>query len=236
MFGIDDAAIAAIVATIASSAIQVNAANRAAARQQAAAQAAQQRQLLAQNEATRAVAQRADDFDPQVRQGAQDDIAAVLTQKFSEAAQPQVTAQGVQVGASVPAASESPAYTAARAKEQAKTAASLHALAGLMGRIGAAGQLRQGEAIRIGDTATDIGRVQSGANNVAGIDQVAIGAAGRPDLFSQIGAAALNAYGMSKLATLGLPKAPTGSTGTGLSLTSPSGTGLRAPSSVSWLT
>lgn len=194
--------IAALVAMIAGGAMQHKAQTDAMKRQREQAVMAQQRQLAAQNEATAAASRRAAEFDPNARKQQQDQIAQELTGQLTEQVnKPQITAQGVQVGTTLPAGQGGQDYLTSKAKEEAKTRASLHALASLMGRVGSASELRQREAIGIGDTAGEIGRIQSGAENIFGIDQVGIGAAGQPSLGMQLAGAALSAggqYGMAR--------------------------------------
>jgi hypothetical protein len=200
----------AIITTLAGTGLQVYSQNQAAKRQQQAALESQQRQLAARNQTTDMAAKAANEFDPTTRDKNLQDATQQLTQQYEQAAQQQpITAQGVQVGSTIPTQAGGADYTMAKAKETAKTTASLRALAGLMGRIGGAGQLRQNEAIKIGDTAGNVERVQRGADNIAGIDQIGIQAAGQQNPWTQIAGAGLQSYGLSGLATAGLSKAAT---------------------------
>lgn len=201
----DPFSIAAIVSMIAGAGLQAYSANQAAKKQQQAAIQAQQRQLQERQMATDVAAKRTAEFDPSTRQQNQQQIQQDMTGQLQQQVQPQqITAQGVQVGSTIPDQAAGSDYMTAKAKEAAKTAASLHGLAGLMGRIGSASELRRNEAVGIGDTAGEIGRIQNGADNIAGIDQIGIDAAGRPNLGLQLAGAALGAYGSSQLAGAGL--------------------------------
>lgn len=201
----DPITIAALVSMIASAGMQAYDGQRAASSQKNAALQAQQRQLQAQNQATQAASRKASEFDPTQRKQEQDAIQQEMTAGLEQQiAGPQVTAQGVQVGSTLPQGAGGADYSVTKAKEQAKSAASLHALAGLMGRIGSAGQLRQKEAVGIGDTAGEIGRIQNGAGNIFQADQAGIQAAGRPDMFTQLASTALGAYGSAQMAGAGL--------------------------------
>jgi hypothetical protein len=163
---------------------------------------ARQRQLMAQNQATDQAAKKAAEFDPTARKQQQDALAQEMTgQLEQQVAKPQITAQGVQVGATIPGGTQD--YLAAKARETAKTTESMRALASLMGRIGSASELRRKEAVGIGDTAGAIGRIQTGANNIGGIDMVGIDAAGQPDFGSQLASEALRYYGGYKMAGAG---------------------------------
>lgn len=205
MFGVDDLAVAALIASIAGAGLQYKATSDAAKRQQRQALEAQQRQLAMQNEATNVAARRASDFDPTTRQAAQDQITQQLTSTLdNQVSQPQVTAQGVQVGTTLPQGQGGADYLAAKAKEQAKTTASLRTLAALMGRMGSADELRRNEAVAFGDAAGQIGRIQSGADNIAGIDQVGIEAAGQPSPGAMLAGAALQSAGAYGMASSGV--------------------------------
>lgn len=207
MFGIDDLAIAAMIA---SAAIQQKTQAAAADRQRKAAVQSQQRALASQNQATDVALKQVQEFDPGTRKEKQDQIQQDLTAQYEKAASSPITAQGVQVGATIPDAAGSTDYLAAKARETAKAAASNRSLAALFGRIGSAGQLRQGEAVGIGDAAGEIGRIQTGANNVANIDQIGIDAAGQPSLGGMLVSSALGAYGMGRasLPTSAVKSAP----------------------------
>lgn len=195
----------AIISMIGSAGLQAFNADRAASSQKNAALQAQQRQLASQNQATQVAARKASEFDPTQRQAAQDAITQELTAGLDkQVAGPQITAQGTQIGSTLPDGDGGAEYSVARGKEQAKSAASLHALAGLMGRIGSASQLRQNEAVGIGDAAGAIGRIGSGAENIFQADQAGIQAAGRPNIGMQVASSALGAYGASQLAGAGL--------------------------------
>ena len=168
---------------------------QAARKQQQAAVQAQQRQMNAQNQATDVAMKRVQEFDPTTRNEAQQTIAQDLTGQFEKAASQPITTQGVEVGKTIDGGTSD--YLTSKAKEQAKSAESLRNLAQLMGRTGSAGQLRRNEAVGFGDTAGEIGRIQTNANNMAGIDQIGVQAAGQQSIGSQLLAAGLNAYGMA---------------------------------------
>jgi hypothetical protein len=207
MFGIDDLAIASMIA---SAAIQQQTRAAGVERQRKAAVQSQQRALASQNQATDVALKQVQEFDPGTRKEKQDQIQQDLTAQYEKAASSPITAQGVQVGATIQDAAGSTDYLAAKARETAKAAASNRSLAALFGRIGSAGQLRQGEAVGIGDAAGEIGRIQTGANNVANIDQIGIDAAGQPSLGGMLVSSALGAYGMGRasLPTAAVKSAP----------------------------
>lgn len=201
----DPLTIAGIVASLASAAVQQQAAASAAKRQREQAVMAQKRQLDMQNEASAAAARRASEYDPTERGNRQQQIQQEITGEMERQVQgPQVTAQGVQVGATIDGGGAD--YLTAKAKEEAKTKASLHALASLMGRMGSAGELRRREAVGFGDTAGEIGRIQTGANNLWGADQVGIEAAGQVSPGAMLASQALGAAGSYAMSQGAMPK------------------------------
>lgn len=191
---------------IASAALGNYAQNQALKQQQREAVLAQQRQLNARNQATDVAMRQVQEFDPTTRQQRQQDIGQNLETQYNQVAQaPAVTAQGVQVGQTIQGGSAD--YQVAQAREQAKTAQSLRTLASLFGRIGSANELRRGEAVGLGDAAGQIGRIQTGANNIAGIDKFGIEAAGQPSVGAMAAASALGNYGLGSMAMSGIPRA-----------------------------
>jgi hypothetical protein len=182
-----------IAALLGAAAIQQHSQSQALKKQQAQAREMRQRQLNAQNQATAKAARKATEFDPNARGEQQAQIEQALTGELNkQVAQPQITAQGVQVGQTIPGGTQD--YLTAKAKETAKTTESLRALASLMGRVGSSSELRRKEAVGIGDTMGDIGRIQNGANNMAGIDQIGINSV-TPNPWMQLASTALSVYG-----------------------------------------
>lgn len=193
----------AIGSILAGAAISANASSNAAKRQQGEARASQQRQLEARNRANQVVMKKAEEFDPVARNQRQAEITQGLEAGYNQVAEaPAITAQGVEIGQG--AGPKSQDYLVAQAREQAKNSASMHELASIMARQGSAGQLRRNEAVGIGDTAGEVGRIQNGANNVAGIDQIGIEAAGQPSVGQMMLGQALSSFGSGSLAGAGM--------------------------------
>ncbi len=185
-------------------AIQNYGQQQALKKQQAIMRESQQRQINARNQATDVAMRQVQEFDPTARQGRQDEIAQALTADYDQAVTgTPITAQGVQVGSTIPTSAGTSDYLTATAREKAKSTESLRQLAQLMGRLGSASQLRRDEAIGIGDAAGEIGRIQTNANNMAGIDEMRA-AAVTPSLGTQLIGGAMSAYGGGRLATAGL--------------------------------
>lgn len=176
----------------------------AIAKQKRMAVESQQRALNAQNQATGVAMKRVQEFEPEKRQQNQDQITQDLTQKFDQAAAAPITAQGVEIGKTIPGGTTD--YLTTKAKEMAKATESNRNLAALFGRIGSAGQLRRNESVGIGDTAGQIGRIGTGADNLSQIDQIGINSV-QPSVGGQLLGAGLSAYGQGSLMSSGM-KAP----------------------------
>lgn len=196
---------------IAGTALQQKSQSDAISKQRRMAVESQQRALQSQNQATDAAMRRVQEFAPEQRQQQQQEIAQDLTQQYEGAASQPITAQGVQVGQSLPEGSGTTDYLAAKARETAKGAESSRALAALFGRLGAAGQLRRNEATGIGDTAGEIGRIQTGANNMGAIDQIGIDSV-QPSIGMSLAGQALSGYGMGRMTVPGATASPSGIT------------------------
>lgn len=192
------------------SALQAKAQSDAAAKQQRMAVESRQRALQAQNQATDVAMKRVQEFDPTARKAKQDEIQTQLTDQYQTAAAgTPITAQGVQVGQTIPGGSAD--YLAAKGRETAKAAESNRNLAALLGRIGSAGQLRRNEGVAFGDTAGQIGRIGTGANNMSAIDEIGIKNV-QPSLGMMLAGQAIGGYGygMAEKSGIGAPKAPSG--------------------------
>jgi hypothetical protein len=203
----DPITIGSLIAVLAGGYMQHQAVAQQAERQAQLARLSQMGQLQAQDRATKVVAQTSEDFDATKRKAVGDALAGQLQQTFEQAAQPTaLTAQGVQVGTTLPAGQGGSAYTADQAREAAKTAESMRQFAAIMGRTTAPGLQREREAVKVGDAAGAVGRIQTGANNIAGIDRIGIQSV-LPNAALSIGGQALQAYGVGKLATSGMSPA-----------------------------
>lgn len=189
---------------LAGAAITAHGQNQALKRQKQIQVASQQEQLRARDRATDTAMKRAMEFQAGDRQERQDEIAQQLESEFQPAVQGSpITAQGVQVGSTIPTSAATSDYLAATAREKAKATDSLRTLAQLMGRIGSAGQLRRDEAIGLGDTAGEIGRIQGNAGNMAEIENIRTNAV-TPSLGSQLIGGAMSAYGAGRMAGAGV--------------------------------
>lgn len=233
------------LAQIAAAAISFFGQRQAAANQQRAAVEAQQRALASQNQATDVAMKHVQEYAPEKRKAAQDEIQTQLADKYQQAATPApITAQGVQVGQTIPGGTTD--YLAAKGREVAKAAESNRNLASLLSRIGSAGQLRRNEGVAFGDTAGQIGRIAEGADNMGEIDQkVGIPAAGQQGIGSMLASTVLGAYGKAGATTRGLFGQPSDytlsttalgpNTSAGMGLGMKLGGGLGMKSTGNWL-
>ncbi len=201
---------------LAGAAITAHGQKQALKKQNKIAVAGQQEMLNERNKATDVALRKAAEFNPDARAEQQQEIAQAMEGDYRQAIEaPPITAQGVQVGSTIPTAAGTTDYLAATAREKAKSTESLRTLAQLMGRIGSAGQLRRNEAVDLGDTAGQIGRIQDGAENMNQINGIRAGAV-TPSLGSQLIGGALSAYGAGRMASsgVGAGKSATPSLGT----------------------
>lgn len=173
----DPFTIAGLIATVGGAFVQQQAADAAARRQQQAIRESLERQRQLQMEAERAAMSRAQEFAPEDRQAEQSKIADQMTTEFVAPIE-QAAAREVAPPVQGDVSSD---YTATRAKSMAEQAKAADALARLFGRIGSASQLRQNEAVRLGDTATQIGMLNNFSRGQSQADQYGINAAGVPD-------------------------------------------------------
>lgn len=169
--------IASLVAMIAGAYMQNKAQTDAADRQQQTIRESLQRQQALQRNAEDTAMKKALDFAPETRHEKQAQLEQQLTQELIAPVQQAAVAQEApSVQGDV-----SEDYTTAKAKSQAEQMKSAESLARIFGRIGSASQLRQNEAIGLGDTANQIGMLSSFSQGQRLADQVGIHAAGVPD-------------------------------------------------------
>lgn len=208
-FNLDNIDWGSVATQIAGAALQKRAQDQALARRQQAIAAARAQQLASQDQAAQVAAKAATQFAPEQRQAQQQQIQQDLTGQLTSQITPQpITAQGVQVGATIPEGAGGGDYLAAKARETAKAMESQRQLAALMGRIGSADELRRGESVGVGDASQTIGRIQSGADNMFEAAKPGIESAGGVSLFPMLAGEALRQYGKSGMAMNGLkPKA-----------------------------
>jgi hypothetical protein len=192
MFGVDDLAIAGLIAMIAGTAVQYHAQSQAQARQQRVLQESLQRQRGYQQQAEQAVLDRVKDYAPEHRQQQQNEIAEQLDRDLME---PVRRAQPKQEEASAVHGEVSQDYLSARHRAQARQRESAEALAKLLGKTISAGRLRQQEGLQLADTGQSLDRLGRDAHGIAQADQVAIQEAGIPNMWQQLAGELLKGAG-----------------------------------------
>lgn len=164
-------------------------------------QAATLRSLANQDEITRKAEKRAlaqaDEFKIDDRKNEQQQIEAQLAQEFIA---PVDTAQAINSQTATTQGDVSNDYSTAKAASDLNVMKNARNLAGLLAKTTGAGRLRTNEAVRMADTAAGIDRLGNFARGQAGVDQLAITAASRPDAGLQLGGGLLSAAGAAGLA------------------------------------
>ncbi|HCP79688.1 MAG: hypothetical protein CML16_17485 [Pusillimonas sp.] len=188
----DPFTIAGLVAAIGGAFIQNQAQQDAAARQQRAIQESLMRQQNLQRQAEQAAMKKATEFNPDDRLDKQNVIEQQLTTEMLE---PVKQNMAERVEAPSVQGDVSDDYSTARASSMAQQAKTAEALARIFGRIGSASQLRQNEAIGIGDTANEIGMLKNFSRGQHAADQVGIQSAGIPDGGSMLAGSVLQGVG-----------------------------------------
>lgn len=198
MFGVDDIAIAALIASIASAAINYNSQQQAAKRANRASLDAIRRQQEYQRQATQAAMDRAKDYRMENRQQEQEAIRQALEEDYSA---PALAAQEINAKAATTQGDVSEDYRQAKANSDANVENMAKTFANMMARMSAAKQLRTNEAYRNADAAAGIARLQNFAQGQSAIDQMRIQNAANSG-YSALGTA-LGALGSAGMAYAG---------------------------------
>ena len=131
----------------------------AIAKQKRMAVESQQRALASQNQATDAAMKQVQEFEPEQRKNRQDEIQQDLTGQYEKAASgTPITAQGVQVGATIP---ESAAITVDQASAAASRSPRSWAASAVAARRSAEG-VAVGAGVGLGSRLASCSRSQSG--------------------------------------------------------------------------
>lgn len=171
MFGIDDLAIAGLIASLAGTAISYNSQQQAAKRANQASLDAMRRQQEYQRQAEQTALERANDYKTENRQEKQEAIRQELEQEYSA---PALAAQEINANAATTQGDVSGDYRAAKAKSDANVENLAKTFASLMARTNAAKQLRLNEGYKNADAASTIGRLQNFAQGQNVVDQMKI--------------------------------------------------------------
>jgi hypothetical protein len=167
-----------LAATIGGAAIQHRASKQAQQRQDAAIAQAMERQRQYQEQAMQRTMQTADTFAAPKREEAQQQIAQQTENVLYD---PVEQSQTQRTAAQQTTADVSSEYQAMKAASELETLRKARQLAKLMGSVQSAGLLRDGEAVRMADTAQDVDRFNNFARGQMAADQFGIERAGRLD-------------------------------------------------------
>jgi hypothetical protein len=201
----DPFTIASLVAMLAGTAMQAKASSDAKKRSDNATLAALQRQQALQQEAEAKALSTAQEFNGDNRAANQAQLEAELTEEFIR---PVENAQQINSAASTTQGSVSKDYDAAKTASDVNQMKTAHALAKLFGKTTAAGRLRQNEALKMSDAASDIGTLRSFAAGRSRADDISIAQAGTPRAGLMLGGQLVSGIGSVGLATGGGGAAP----------------------------
>lgn len=196
MFGIDDLAIAGLIASLAGTAISYNSQQQAAKRAQSESLAAMRRQQQYQRQAEQTALDRAQDYKTDDRLEEQHAIANEMEQEYLA---PTLSAQSINANTATTQGDVSGDYRAAKAKSDANVESLAKTFANLMARSNAAKQLRLNEGYKNADAASTIGRLQNFSQGQDAVDRMRIadaansGATGQflGDLLGTLGSAGM---------------------------------------------
>jgi hypothetical protein len=171
MFGIDDLAIAGLIASLAGTAISYNSQQQAAKRAQSESLAAMRRQQQYQRQAEQTALDRAQDYKTDDRLEEQHALQNEMEQSYLA---PTLSAQSINANAATTQGDVSGDYQAAKARSDANVENLAKTFANLMARSNAAKQLRLNEGYRNADAASTIGRLQNFSQGQDAVDRMRI--------------------------------------------------------------
>lgn len=171
MFGIDDLAIAGLIASLAGTAISYNSQQQAAKRANAESLAAMRRQQEYQRQAEQAAMDRAQDYKTENRLEEQQEIQQEMEREYLA---PTLSAQAINASTSTTQGDVSGDYKAAKTKSDANVESLAKTFANLMARTNSSKQLRLNEGYKMADTASSIGRLQNFSQGQSAVDQMKI--------------------------------------------------------------
>lgn len=192
----DPFTIAALVATLAGSAMQYKASQDAQSRQNAAIRESLARQKDLQMQAEQKALGAAKEFAPADRKTEQAQIADQITQELSA---PVSESQAIRNQQSTTQGNVSNDYTTAKAASELNSLKSAQQLAALLGKTTASSRLRMNEGIRLMDTGQSIDQLNSFSRGNQAADQIAIDVAGRPSAGLTFAGSALSGIGRAAL-------------------------------------
>ena len=226
MFGLDDLALAGLIATVAGTGMQMMQAQQNARNVRRASEEAARRQLEYSNQAGQVAAQRAQEMNTEARQNDQAQIADEMYQDFIAPVTASLTESADRVATQGVVSDD---YTKARDAANKATLADAESLSNLYAKQLSAGRLRQNEAFKNADTASQIGLLQ----NFAAGDQK-VGEMKMQEAANNVGALGTLGSLATGLGTIGMTmgdfsglfsKTPTAASGTAKTLS----TGVSTP-------
>lgn len=192
----DPITIASLIASIAGSYMQYQAAQDAQERQNAAIREGLQRQRDLQIQAEQKAMDTAREFDTEGRKTEQTQIADQITQ---ELVAPVSESQAIRAQQQTTQGNVSDDYTTAKAASDVQSLRAAEQLARLLGKSTSANRLRMNEGIRLMDAGQAIDQLGSFSRGNQAADQIAIEVAGRPDAGMQFGGSILQGLGTAGL-------------------------------------
>lgn len=182
----------ALLSMLGGTAMTMKANSDAGKKQQRAIAESQARQREFQRQAERKTLDTAETFDSGKRQQDQQQIAQQVEQ---ELIQPVAQTQAANDINSRASGNVSKDYDTAKVASNLTQMKNAEALARLLGKTTSASRLRQNEAVRVGNAAMDVDRINNFADRQAKADELGIASAGVPNGWMQLGGGLLSNAG-----------------------------------------
>ena len=186
----------AILALVASAALEQINSNVAANRQRREVQNALRRQRQYQDQAEKIAMDNAGDFQQDTRYDRQQEIRQQLTDRYYR---PVEAAQTANAGKATVQGNVSSDYRQAKAVSDANQLSVAKDYAGLYGQQQSANRLRQDEGMKMTANANEIARLNNFASGQADVDRYAIRQAGKQDPLLSFGSQVLGQIGLSMM-------------------------------------
>lgn len=193
----------AILALVASAALEQINSNVAANRQKREVQNALRRQRQYQDRAEKIAMDNAGDFQQDTRYDRQQEIRQQLTDRYYR---PVEAAQTANAGKATVQGNVSSDYRQAKAVSDANQLSVAKDYAGLYGQQQSANRLRQDEGMKMTANANEIARLNNFAGRQADVDRYAIRQAGKQDPLLSFGSQVLGQIGLSMMSGKGSGK------------------------------
>ncbi len=186
----------AIIALVASAALQQINSNVVQNRQSREVEGAMRRQREYQRQAEKIAMDNVDDFQQDTRADRQNEIRQQLTEQYYR---PVEAAQTANAGKAAVQGNVSSDYQQAKAASDTNQLKAAKDFAGLYGQQESAYRLRQNEGLKMTDSANKIARINNFSTGMGNVDQYAIKQASRPDAALNFGSQVLGIIGSSML-------------------------------------